>query len=136
MKVIYITGWLRSGSTILGNVLNELPGVLHAGELHYLWKNGMLDSGTNSLCGCGEQIRQCALWSSVIAAFGDDEPTQLARQMMAWQQAGLRTRHTRARLASTPDPRRRGAGPHRRGLSGADAARRGAGGRGQLQVPG
>ncbi|MFE0527725.1 sulfotransferase [Micromonospora parva] len=102
MKVIYITGWLRSGSTILGNVLNELPGVLHAGELHYLWKNGLLDSGTNSLCGCGEQIRQCTLWSSVIATFGDAEPTKLARQMMSAQQAGLRTRHTRARLAGTP----------------------------------
>jgi hypothetical protein len=103
VKVIYITGWLRSGSTILGNVLNELPGVLHVGELHYLWKNGVLRDGTNSLCGCGEQVRECPLWSSVMATLDEPDLAQLASQMMTWQQRTLRTRHTRARLASTPD---------------------------------
>ena len=43
-RVLYVTGWLRSGSTMLGNVLGELPGVLHAGELHYLWRNGVLEA--------------------------------------------------------------------------------------------
>lgn len=102
MKVVYITGWLRSGSTILGNVLNELPGVLHVGELHYLWQNGVLRQGTNSLCGCGEQVRECSLWSSVLATVGDADLDRVAREMMAGQRAALRTRHTRARLASTP----------------------------------
>ncbi|GIH09807.1 sulfotransferase family protein [Rhizocola hellebori] len=103
MKVIYITGWLRSGSTILGNVLNELPGVLHAGEVHYLWKNGVLRHGTNSLCGCGEQVRQCPLWSSVVSTLDTPDLGRLATQMMTWQRRALRTRHTRARLAHTPD---------------------------------
>lgn len=102
MKVVYITGWLRSGSTILGNVLNELPGVLHAGEVHYLWKNGVLRHGTNSLCGCGEQVRECPLWSSVVATLDAPDLDRLATQMMTGQRRALRTRHTRARLAHTP----------------------------------
>ena len=33
LTVLYITGWCRSGSTVLGNVLAEVPGVVHVGEL-------------------------------------------------------------------------------------------------------
>ncbi|MDG4785122.1 sulfotransferase [Micromonospora sp. WMMD1102] len=106
MKVVYITGWLRSGSTILGNVLNELPGVLHVGELHYLWQNGVLRHGTNSLCGCGEQVETCPLWSSVVATLDAPDLSRLATQMMRWQRGALRTRHTRARLANTPEQAR------------------------------
>ncbi|GAA5061867.1 hypothetical protein HNP84_005834 [Thermocatellispora tengchongensis] len=110
-RVLYITGWLRSGSTLVGNVLNELPGVLHAGELHYLWRNGVLRTGTNSVCGCGEQVRACPLWSSVLAfaATGEPsgEPEALARRMTAAQRRLLRTRHTPARLAEA----RAGAAP-------------------------
>ncbi|GGL05946.1 hypothetical protein Sme01_56120 [Sphaerisporangium melleum] len=98
-RVLYITGWLRSGSTLVGNVLNELPGVVHAGELHYLWQNGVLRAGTNSVCGCGEQVRACSLWSAVLASTGEDDLTALARRMTAAQRRLLRTRHTRARLA-------------------------------------
>ena len=50
-RILYITGWLRSGSTVLGNVLGELPGVLHVGELHYLWRNGILGAGSNGPAG-------------------------------------------------------------------------------------
>ncbi|HEX2418636.1 MAG TPA: sulfotransferase [Micromonosporaceae bacterium] len=97
-RVLYITGWCRSGSTLLGNLLNELDGVVHVGELHYLWANGVLGAGTNSWCGCGGPIRGCALWSSVLAQFGD-HPSRLAAQMVAAQQRLLRTRHTGERLA-------------------------------------
>jgi hypothetical protein len=101
-RILYITGWLRSGTTILGNVLNELPGVVHVGELHYLWQNGLLRAGTNSLCGCGGEVRACPLWSEVLGDLGaeaDGGLDELAREMTGTQRAGLRTRHTRARLA-------------------------------------
>jgi hypothetical protein len=94
VRVLYLTGWLRTGSTLLGNVLGELPGVAHAGELHYLWRNGVLRTGTNSLCGCGRDLRDCALWARAIG-----EVAAPARQVAAWQDGLLRTRHTRARLA-------------------------------------
>ncbi|WP_189857453.1 sulfotransferase [Streptomyces poonensis] len=99
-RVLYITGWMRSGSTVLGNVLNELPGVLHVGELHYLWQNGVLHTGTNSTCGCGLGLRACPLWSSVLhAATARTTPEADARLMVTRQHTLLRTRHTRARLA-------------------------------------
>lgn len=93
-RVLYVTGWLRTGSTLLGNVLGELPGVAHVGELHYLWRNGVLKSGTNSLCGCGKDLLDCATWAPIIGA-----TTVPARRVVAWQRELLRTRHTRARLA-------------------------------------
>ena len=94
-RVLYITGWTRSGSTLLGNVLGELPGVLHVGEMHYLWKNGILGVGTNSTCGCGDYIRDCSMWSAILAdsAVGGDPHTVLTLQSKT-----VRTRHTVRRL--------------------------------------
>jgi hypothetical protein len=94
VRVLYLTGWLRTGSTLLGNVLGELPEVAHVGELHYLWRNGVLRTGTNSLCGCGKDLLDCPVWAQVLGRV----PVP-AQQVVAWQRDLLRTRHTRARLA-------------------------------------
>ncbi|WP_327374142.1 sulfotransferase [Streptomyces sp. NBC_01216] len=98
-RVLYITGWMRSGSTLLGNVLNELPGVRHVGELYYLWRNGVLGAGTNSVCGCGQPVLACPLWSGVLAALPEAPTEATAHRIAVLQQALLRTRHTPARLA-------------------------------------
>lgn len=98
-RILYITGWLRSGSTLLGNVLQELPGVLHVGELHFLWRNGVLGSGTNSSCGCGVTLLDCPLWSAALEGVGSVNLAATAHRMVTLQHALLRTRHTRARLA-------------------------------------
>ncbi|MER6827095.1 sulfotransferase [Streptosporangium sp. NPDC000563] len=97
-RILYITGWMRSGSTLLGNVLGELPGVLHTGELHYLWQNGVLNAGTNSTCGCGRDLTACDVWSPVLGD-GDVAGIGAARRMTILQRSLLRTRHTRDRLA-------------------------------------
>lgn len=97
-RVLYITGWMRSGSTMLGNVLGELPGVLHIGELHYLWRNGVLGAGTNSTCGCGADLTECSIWSAVLDDNGTAHP-DAARRMVTQQKTFLRTRFTRRRLA-------------------------------------
>ncbi|MFF3315545.1 sulfotransferase [Streptomyces sp. NPDC003035] len=98
-RVLYITGWMRSGSTLLGNVLNEVPGVRHVGELFYLWRNGVLGAGTNSSCGCGSPLRACPLWSGILAGLPEGSAEATAHRMATLQQALLRTRHTPARLA-------------------------------------
>ncbi|BCJ68774.1 sulfotransferase [Polymorphospora rubra] len=97
-RVLYVTGWCRSGSTVLGNLLGELAGVVHVGELHYLWRNGVLRQGTNTSCGCGEQVADCPLWSKVLAAVAAPDPGRVARRMLHVQRGYLRTRHTGARL--------------------------------------
>jgi hypothetical protein len=93
--VLYVSGWCRSGSTVLGNVLAEVPGFFHAGELRYLWRNGVLGTGSNRRCGCGDQHADCPVWSKVLAAVtpAGRSPAAHAAQVVAWQ-AACRTRHT------------------------------------------
>lgn len=80
---------------MLGNVLAEVPGVVHVGELRFLWLNGVLGTGSNSTCGCGLNHRECPFWSEVLA---DVRPPgrsleRHAADVVAWQGA-YRTRHT------------------------------------------
>ncbi|MFC4906000.1 sulfotransferase [Actinomadura gamaensis] len=103
IRVLYVTGWCRSGTTLIGNLLAELDGVEHVGELRYLWTNGVLGTGTNRLCGCGDKIEDCGLWSAVLTrvAGGDpDRRREYAERAVRRQDASLRTRHTRARLSA------------------------------------
>lgn len=108
--VLYVTGWCRTGSTLLGNLLNELPGVVHVGELHYLWRNGVLAQGTNTRCGCRTAVRDCPLWSEVVRKVVTGPPAEDALRALAGQRAYLRTRHTGARLAEARDRRAAPAG--------------------------
>ena len=107
MKVLYVSGWCRSGSTLLGNVLGELPGVVHVGEMHYLWRNGVLRTGTNTTCGCGLPVADCPLWSAVLEAVAGPDPVATAQAMLTAQGRYLRTRHTAARLAEAVGRRTR-----------------------------
>jgi hypothetical protein len=68
IKVAYIGGLGRSGSTLLDRMLGQLPGFLSAGEIRDLWQRGLVE---NRLCGCGTAFRQCPFWSAVgQEAFG------------------------------------------------------------------
>jgi hypothetical protein len=66
IKVVYILGWGRNGSTLLDNVLGELDGFFSTGELHALWKRGLLEG--RHQCGCGAPVGTCEIWSGVLAA--------------------------------------------------------------------
>lgn len=95
LTVLCVTGWCRNGSTIIGNVLNEVPGFCHVGELHFLWKNAT-GRGVNDRCGCGEPLTGCPLWSEVLAA-GVPAGTTLdahADTVIRRQRSRVRTRHT------------------------------------------
>ncbi|GGP67893.1 sulfotransferase [Saccharothrix coeruleofusca] len=105
MRVLYITGMMRCGSTMIGNVLGEAARTLHVGELHFLWRNGVLRSGTNSSCGCGETVTRCPLWSAVLTTGVAADP-HAAAAVEAVQSARLRARHTPARLAESLGLRR------------------------------
>lgn len=64
MRILYIAGAGRSGTTVLANALNEVPGYFHAGELQSLWS--IAAQGTLHTCGCGLEIRRCPIWSAVL----------------------------------------------------------------------
>ncbi|MBA3350555.1 MAG: sulfotransferase [Actinobacteria bacterium] len=102
MKVLFIMGWTRSGSTILDGVLGALDGWVSAGELHYIWERGLLE---DRLCGCGEPFHECPFWKNVwVAAYGSVEDRPDPRQVVAWQQQAVRTRHTPRLLRMGPLP--------------------------------
>ncbi|MGH2812195.1 MAG: hypothetical protein ACRDI1_05730, partial [Actinomycetota bacterium] len=68
VRVLYIGGAGRSGSTLLDLMLGQLPGFFAAGELKYVWDRGLL---RNELCGCGSSFRECPFWTAVgTEAFG------------------------------------------------------------------
>lgn len=94
-KILCITGWCRNGSTIMGNILNEIPGFFHVGELHFLWRNAA-GKGSNTSCGCGEALTQCPIWSKILPLgqpAGVSAPDH-ADAVIRRQLACVRTRHT------------------------------------------
>jgi hypothetical protein len=68
LKVLFIGGYGRSGSTLLDRLLGEVDGVCSAGELRHVFQEGYVE---NRLCGCGEEFRACPFWREVTdAGFG------------------------------------------------------------------
>lgn len=91
MKVLYIAGWGRSGSTILGRILGQIEGFSSVGELRYIWDRGFIE---NRLCGCGTPFAQCEVWQQTVSrAFGDGLRTTAAEKLVGLRERGVRNRH-------------------------------------------
>ncbi len=68
LRIVYIGGQGRSGTTLLERALGELPGVVGVGETVHLWDRGLRD---DDLCGCGKPFGSCPFWQDVgETAFG------------------------------------------------------------------
>ena len=64
LKVLNITGWGRSGSTILGSILGGCKNFFFGGELRNIWKLSLLE---NRLCGCDVPLKECNFWKEVFS---------------------------------------------------------------------
>lgn len=53
----------RSGSTLLSNLLGQIPGVVGVGELYAIWDRGLID---HQLCGCSNAFPDCPFWTEVL----------------------------------------------------------------------
>ena len=96
--VIYIAGTGRSGSTVLANILGEVEGLFAAGEVRYLWQRGLKEG---RLCGCGLPVRECPVWSRVLAEAGQlDDPERVDGIVAMLQRTG-RIRNLPAVLAGS-----------------------------------
>lgn len=68
LRILYIAGWGRSGSTLLDRMLGQIPGMFSAGEVREIWQRGCAE---DRLCGCGAGFSGCEFWASVgEEAFG------------------------------------------------------------------
>ena len=93
VKVLYIVGFPRSGSTLLERLLGNEGGMFSAGELRRVWERGFL---ANELCSCGEPFLSCPFWTEVVEeAFGG--PAQVDARAMAASIAALGDRRVRWR---------------------------------------
>lgn len=63
MKILYIAGYGRSGTTILDNTLAQVDGFVTVGEMRYIWDRGIQKDWT---CGCGESFSNCKFWTRIL----------------------------------------------------------------------
>jgi Sulfotransferase family len=83
VRVAYIAGAGRSGSTVLAMMLGTVPGWVSIGELRHLWVRGVQE---NQLCGCGEPFLSCPFWSAVGAEAFDGWERSPHERMRVLQQ--------------------------------------------------
>ena len=83
LRVLFIIGKGRSGSTLLGDLLGSYPGVFHLGEAWRLWSHGLL--GPHS-CSCGAAAPECPVWGDILlrlragpSAWSVENPEEVVR---------------------------------------------------------
>ncbi len=72
LKIIFIAGAGRSGSTLLARMLGRFDDTISVGEIRWIWRKSLVDG---QQCGCGEPFNRCAFWSRVIDRAFDREAT-------------------------------------------------------------
>lgn len=71
LRVIYIAGSGRVGSTLLDRILGQVDGVFSVGELCNLWQRGLV---SRRWCGCGVPVDECETWTAVLTHAFDHVP--------------------------------------------------------------
>ncbi len=96
ITILYMLGWGRSGGTLLGQLLGELPGFVYAGEIANVWS-----WSDRARCSCGAAGPSCPFWRGVfdraLGAWPDMERVLTSHSRsarlrhMPWLSLGLRT---------------------------------------------
>jgi hypothetical protein len=90
IKILYIAGAERIGSTLVGNILGQIPGFFFVSEAISIWKRFVLGDG---LCGCGFPGMECEIWGKVLSQTYEGDLSQFAEKMMHWQLHSTKNRH-------------------------------------------
>ncbi|MFP3939192.1 MAG: sulfotransferase [Thermoanaerobaculia bacterium] len=102
MKVLFITGFGRSGTTLVDQILGQVDGFHSLGEAQYVWDRGL---EKNLLCSCGDPFRECPLWGplapELAADLDDGDLRGLAR--LRDRQGPIRTLARSALRGALPD---------------------------------
>ena len=88
IKVIYILGEGRSGSTLIERILGQHSDIFAAGELKHIWERSFKE---NQLCSCGVAFNECDVWKKIIENF-KIKNTDANKQINAQEQIS-RLRH-------------------------------------------
>ncbi len=87
IRILYIAGAARSGSTLLDRLLGSLPGFCTVGEARYFWE---FRTRSDLRCGCGAPFRDCAFWAAVDRRLGMSDGT--LKRMAALEERADRRR--------------------------------------------
>jgi Sulfotransferase family len=102
VRVLFVGGLGRSGTTLLERILGEVPGVCPLGEVVHLWRRDLCD---DERCACGARFSRCGFWQAIgDRAFGGWHRVDVER-VLALREAVERTRHI-PRLATAHLPTR------------------------------
>lgn len=100
LRVVYLGGLGRSGTTLLECLLGQVAGVQALGEVVHLWQRGI---DWAERCGCGQRFPDCEYWTRVgKCAFGGWDQVDVGR-VIALQNHVDRLRHV-PRLIARPEP--------------------------------
>ena len=90
VKLLYIAGNGRSGSTLLQTILGQLDGFFAVGELRRIWDRSLIE---NRICGCGVPFSSCPVWEQVFEeAYGGFDGVG-AEAMVRYREAMTQTKH-------------------------------------------
>lgn len=90
VKVLYIAGNGRSGSTILDIILGQLDRFFAVGELRRVWDRGLIENRT---CGCDVPFRNCHTWNAIFSeAYGGLDKIDPGR-MANYRERFTQTKH-------------------------------------------
>jgi len=71
IKILYLTGYGKSGATLIGRHLGSSAQAFFVGELKYFWNRGLVK---NYECTCGEKVDNCSFWKHVINEYLESFP--------------------------------------------------------------
>ena len=79
VRIVFVGGYARTGSTLLDRLLGQVEGFASLGEVRRIWDRCFLG---NQLCGCGRPFHDCPFWREVAdRAFGGFDGVD-ARQVL------------------------------------------------------
>jgi hypothetical protein len=89
LKVVYIAGDGRSGSTLLDRLIGAYPGVFSCGELGNLLQS---TASTDQFCACGCKAQSCGFWHGVLERWSSSVPDFTEREYKSLQRRYERLR--------------------------------------------
>jgi hypothetical protein len=68
IKIKYIAGYGRSGTTLIDILIGNIDMHFSAGELSFFATNGIRD---NEFCSCGQRVHNCVFWSQILLEWNE-----------------------------------------------------------------
>lgn len=96
IQVVYLAGYARCGSTLLGRLLGDLPNSIAVGEAaaHFFRVRQMIDNP----CGCGSSVKQCPFWQDIDFFVGMDSFDQTLFRFRSFPFLGIYNKYRKKEI--------------------------------------